>query len=124
MLTPYGSFRGYRGAAALARAPLRRADTAGLMAIYFLWGATYLAIRIAVLEIPPFFTAGVRFLVAGGLLYGFMRLRGQAGPLATGGRSIAVTALCMFVAAYGAPFLAEPYLPFGIALVIQGPFTH
>src|SRR2546429_8585176 len=30
MLTPYGSFRGYRGAAALAWAPLRRADTAGL----------------------------------------------------------------------------------------------
>ncbi|OLB09850.1 MAG: hypothetical protein AUH10_13560 [Gammaproteobacteria bacterium 13_2_20CM_66_19] len=89
------------------------------MAIYFLWGATYLAIRIAVLEIPPFFTAGVRFLVAGGLLYGFMRLRGQAGPSTTEWRSIAVTALCMFVATYGALFWAEQYVPSGIASVIE-----
>src|SRR6266567_7001606 len=75
---------------------------AAFFAIYFLWGATFLAIRIAVLEIPPFFTAGARFLSAGGLLYGFMRLRGQPGPSTTEWRSIAVTALCMFVATYGA----------------------
>ena len=38
-------------------------------AIYLLWGATFLAIRVAVVELPPFLTAGVRFLVAGALLY-------------------------------------------------------
>ena len=37
-------------------------------AIYFLWGATFLAIRVAVLEIPPFFTAGLRFFTAGAIL--------------------------------------------------------
>ena len=46
-------------------------------AIYLLWGATFLAIRIAVVELPPLFTAGVRFLTAGALLYAFMRLRGE-----------------------------------------------
>jgi len=107
---------------ALPRSRGRRFDARiplAFMAIYFLWGATYLAIRIAVLEIPPFFTAGVRFLVAGGLLYGFMRLRGQAGPSTTEWRSIAVTALCMFVATYGALFWAEQYVPSGIASVIE-----
>src|SRR2546429_8677234 len=107
---------------ALPRWRARRFDARiplAFMAIYFLWGATFLAIRIAVLEIPPFFTAGVRFLVAGGLLYGFMRLRGQAGPSTTEGRSIAVTALCMFVATYGALFWAEQYVPSGIASVIE-----
>src|SRR5229473_3229222 len=34
---------------------------AAFFAIYFLWGATFLAIRVAALEIPPFFTAGLRF---------------------------------------------------------------
>src|SRR6266480_6497245 len=107
---------------ALPRSRGRRFDARiplAFMAIYFLWGATFLAIRIAVLEIPPFFTAGVRFLVAGGLLYGFMRLRGQAGPSTTEWRSIAVTALCMFVATYGALFWAEQYVPSGIASVIE-----
>ena len=89
------------------------------IAIYFLWGATYLAIRVAVLEIPPFFTAGVRFLTAGALLYAFMRLGGQPGPSAAQWRSIAVIALCMFVATYGAVFWAEQYVPSGVTAVIE-----
>lgn len=89
------------------------------IAIYFLWGATYLAIRVAVLEIPPFFTAGVRFLTAGALLYAFMRLGGQPPPSAAQWRSIAVIALCMFVATYGAVFWAEQYVPSGVTAVIE-----
>src|SRR2546430_17011419 len=106
---------------ALPRSRGRRFDARiplAFMAIYFLWGATYLAIRIAVLEIPPFFTAGVRFLVAGGLLYGFMRLRGQAGPSASEWPRIPAPALCMFVATYRAPFLAGQYVPSATASVI------
>ena len=88
-------------------------------AIYVLWGATFLAIRIAVLEIPPFFSSGVRFLTAGALLYVFMRLRGQPSPSAKEWRSIATIALCMFVATYGALFWAEQYVPSGITAVIE-----
>ena len=88
-------------------------------AIYFLWGGTFLAIRIAVLQVPPFFTAGLRFFIAGVVLYVFMRLRGQPGPSAAQWRSIAVTALCMFVATYGALFWAEQYVPSGITSVLE-----
>ena len=69
----------------LPQARERRFDVRVLLAfvaIYFLWGGTYLAIRIAVLQIPPFFTAGLRFFIAGAVLYVFMRLRGQPGPSA------------------------------------------
>jgi drug/metabolite transporter (DMT)-like permease len=100
----------------------RRLDLRVLLAfaaIYVLWGATFLAIRIAVLEIPPFFSSGVRFLIAGALLYVFMRLRGQASPSAREWRSIATIALCMFVATYGALFWAEQYVPSGITSVIE-----
>jgi drug/metabolite transporter (DMT)-like permease len=100
----------------------RRLDMRVLLAfaaIYFLWGATFLAIRIAVLEIPPFFSSGVRFLIAGALLYVCMRLRGQASPSAREWRSIATIALCMFVATYGALFWAEQYVPSGITSVIE-----
>src|SRR6201996_5597230 len=88
-------------------------------AIYVLWGATFLAIRVAVLEVPPFLTAGLRFVTAGVVLYGVMRLRGEAAPTALQWRSIAVMALSMFVATYGALFWAEQYVPSGITSVIE-----
>jgi drug/metabolite transporter (DMT)-like permease len=37
----------------------------GLLAIYFVWGSTYIGIRLADESIPPFLMAGVRFLLAG-----------------------------------------------------------
>ena len=89
------------------------------LAIYVLWGATFLAIRIAVQEIPPFFTAGLRFFIAGTALYVFMRTGGQPSPSASQWRSIALVGLCMFVATYGALFWAEQYVPSGITSVIE-----
>src|SRR6266478_727518 len=106
----------------LSQAHARRYDVRVLLAfvaIYFLWGGTFLAIRIAVLQMPPFFTAGLRFFTAGAVLYVFMRLCGRPGPSAAQWRSIAVTALCMFVATYGALFWAEQYVPSGITSVIE-----
>jgi len=88
-------------------------------AIYFLWGATFLAIRVAVLAAPPFVTAGLRFFIAGATLYGFMRLRGEARPSAREWRSIAITAVCLFVLTYGALFWAEQYVPSGATAVIE-----
>ena len=88
-------------------------------AIYFLWGATFLAIRVAVQEIPPFFSSGVRFLIAGSALYLFMRVRGESAPTAEQWRAIAVIALCMFVATYGALFWAEQFVPSGVTSVIE-----
>lgn len=48
--------------------------------IYFVWGSTFLAIRIGVHEVPPLLLAGMRFFVAGIVLYGWMRLRGERSP--------------------------------------------
>jgi drug/metabolite transporter (DMT)-like permease len=100
----------------------RRLDVQVLLAffaIYFLWGATFLAIRVAVLEIPPFFTAGVRFFTAGAFLYLVLRLRGEPAPSAVQWRSIAVIAVCMFVVTYGALFWAEQFVPSGITAVLE-----
>jgi drug/metabolite transporter (DMT)-like permease len=88
-------------------------------AIYFLWGATFLAIRVAVLQIPPFFTAGLRFFTAGSLLYLLLRWRGEPAPSAVQWRGIAVIAVCMFVLTYGALFWAEQFVPSGVTAVIE-----
>jgi drug/metabolite transporter (DMT)-like permease len=94
-------------------------DLLAFAAIYVLWGGTFLAIRIAVLEIPPFFTAGARFLVAGVLLYGFMRLRGNARPSLLEWRNLALIGLLMFVLTYGPLFWAMQYVPSSMSAVIE-----
>ncbi len=48
--------------------------------VYVIWGSTYLGIRFAIETIPPFLMAGVRFVIAGGILYGFVMLRGARAP--------------------------------------------
>jgi drug/metabolite transporter (DMT)-like permease len=88
-------------------------------AIYVLWGTTFLAIRIAVAELPPLFAAGARFFTAGVLLYAFMRLKGEAGPSRKQWRNLLVMGLLMFVAEYGPLFWAEKYVPSGIASVLE-----
>jgi drug/metabolite transporter (DMT)-like permease len=88
-------------------------------AIYILWGTSFLAIRIAVLEVPPLFAAGARFFTAGVILYAFMRLRGRPSPTGKQWRSLAIMGLLMFVAEYGPLFWAEKYVPSGIASVLE-----
>jgi drug/metabolite transporter (DMT)-like permease len=88
-------------------------------AIYILWGATFLAIRIAVLEIPPFFTAGVRFFIAGACLFGYMRFRGATLPTRLQWRNLAIVALCMFVLTYGALFWAQQFVTSSVTAVIE-----
>src|ERR1700757_2501481 len=87
-------------------------------AIYVLWGTTFLAIRIAVEELPPLFAAGARFFTAGVLLYVFMRAKGEARPTFAQWRSLMIMALLMFVAEYGPLFWAEKYVPSGVVSVL------
>jgi len=87
-------------------------------AIYFLWGTTFLAIRIAVEEMPPVFAAGARFFIAGVVLLGFMLVKGEANPNARQWRNLLVLSLLMFVAEYGPLFWAEKYVPSGVVSVL------
>src|SRR5258708_16662303 len=87
-------------------------------AIYILWGTTFLAIRIAVEELPPLFAAGARFFIAGVVLYVFMRTKGETAPTASHWRSLGIMAVLMFVAEYGPLFWAEKYVPSGVVSVL------
>src|SRR5688572_6158909 len=62
------------------RTPSRIAVAAAFAGIWFIWGSTYLAIAWALETMPPFLMAGLRFLLAGGLLLGWCALRRQEMP--------------------------------------------
>ncbi len=53
---------------------------AALFCTYFIWGSTYLAIKFGIESFPPFMMAGLRFVVAGVILYTVMRLLGSPNP--------------------------------------------
>ncbi len=63
---------------------------AAFAAIYLIWGSTYLGIRYAVETIPPFLLGGARFLLAGGILYAWLRFKGAPNPAAFHWRNAAI----------------------------------
>lgn len=86
--------------------------------IYFLWGSTYLAIRVGVHEIPPFLMAGMRFTAAGLLMWTWLRVSGVPSPTWREWRGATVLGTLMFLIDYACLFWAEQRVPSGIAAVI------
>jgi drug/metabolite transporter (DMT)-like permease len=87
--------------------------------IYFVWGSTFLAIRVGVREVPPFLLAAMRFVVAGLFLYLWMIIQGVRSPSARQWISAGILAILIFVVDYGLLFWAEQRVPSGIAAVIM-----
>ena len=86
--------------------------------IYFVWGSTFLAIRVGVREVPPFLLAAMRFSAAGFALYGWTVFRGERSPTGRQWLSAIVLGMLMFVMDYGLLFWAEQRVPSGIAAVM------
>jgi drug/metabolite transporter (DMT)-like permease len=86
--------------------------------IYFVWGSTFLAIRVGVREVPPLLLASMRFLIAGVAVYGWMLLRGTPSPSLRQWSAASLLAILIFVFDYGSVFWAEKRVPSGITAVM------
>ena len=86
--------------------------------IYFVWGSTYLAVRVGVREVPPLILAAMRFSVAGLVLFGWMLARGERAPSIREWRSASILGMVIFLFDYGLLFWAEQRVPSGIAAVM------
>jgi drug/metabolite transporter (DMT)-like permease len=86
--------------------------------IYFVWGSTYLAIRVGVREIPPFLMAAMRFFVAGLALCIWVVARGERLPTKREWINASLLSIVMFVFDYGVLFWAEQRIASGIAAVM------
>jgi drug/metabolite transporter (DMT)-like permease len=88
-----------------------------LLALYIVWGSTYLGIRIALESYPPFVLAAIRFVFAGTLMYAWLRLRGAAPPTPRQWANAAVTGVLLLVMGNGFVCFAEQTVSSGIAAV-------
>lgn len=89
-----------------------------MLAVYIVWGSTYLAIRFAVETMPPFLMAAARFLVAGGLLFAVRRAAGDPIPHRVEWRSAAIVGLFLLLGGNGAVVWAEQTVPSGLAALM------
>lgn len=92
-----------------------------LWAVYIVWGATYLAIRYVVETMPPFLSAGIRFLVAGGMLYLWAIRRGDREgdrPTLRHWRTAAIIGGALLLGGNGMVQFAEQTVPSGIAALL------
>lgn len=90
---------------------------AALIALYFIWGSTYLAIRVGLTSYPPFLMAAIRFLCAGTALYAFLRWRGMAAPTRAQWFNAALTGTMLLGLGNGLVCYAEQHVASGLAAV-------
>ncbi len=100
-----------------APAPRTALVVAAFLAVYVIWGSTYLAIRFAVETLPPFLMASARFLVAGGLLYAARRRRAGP-PERRHWAAAAVTGGLMLCGGNGGVVWAEQFVASGLTALI------
>lgn len=102
----------------VAGEPSRLRIVAAFAAVYVIWGSTYLAIRFAVETLPPFLMAGVRFVIAGAILYAWARLRGVPRPAARYWVPAAIAGGLLLLGGNGAVVWAEQYVPSGVTALL------
>jgi drug/metabolite transporter (DMT)-like permease len=98
--------------------PSRILIIASFAALYLVWGSTYLAIIIGVAELPPFFFAGLRFLLAGLILLAFCRYKRQQLPNRRSLQRISISGIIMLSIGTGSVFWVEQYIPSGLSAII------
>jgi drug/metabolite transporter (DMT)-like permease len=91
-----------------------------LLALYIVWGSTYLAIKFAVETIPPFMSAGMRFLVSGAILLIWRQAAGDAWPTKRQWRSTAIVGILLLLGGNGLVSFAEQRIASGVAALIVG----
>jgi len=102
------------------QAPSSLAIWAAMISVYIVWGSTYLAIRFAVQTMPPFLMAAARFLLAGAVLYGLRRARGDAAPTRLEWRSAAIVGVLLLVGGNGGVVWAEQHVASSVAALLVG----
>jgi len=88
-----------------------------LFALYIIWGSTYLGMRFALESFPPFLMAGIRFVIAGTLLYTFLRVRGTPTPTRKQILGSTIIGILLLAGGNGGVSFAEQWVSSGLAAV-------
>jgi drug/metabolite transporter (DMT)-like permease len=99
-------------------APTKTLIITAFAALYLIWGSTYLGIRFAIESIPPFLMAGMRFLLAGVIMYGIAWSQGAGKSNWANWRTSLIIGACLLLAGNGGVTISEQYIDTGLAALI------
>jgi drug/metabolite transporter (DMT)-like permease len=99
-------------------APIKARIVIAFAALYLVWGSTYLGIRFAIETIPPFVMAGMRFLLAGVIMYAIARWQGTYKSSWANWRTSLIIGACLLLAGNGGVTISEKYIDSGLAALI------
>jgi len=88
-----------------------------LLTVYLVWGSTYLAIQVALTSFPPFMLMSTRFLLAGGLLFAFLKWRGKPTPTLRQWRDAGIVGSLILGGGMGLTSFAQQYIASGLTAV-------
>ena len=95
-----------------------------LITVYVVWGSTFIALAIAVRDLPPLLSMALRHLVAGAALLAFALPRGDGERRDRIGRAQIVAALVfggfLFLLGHGGLAWAQQTVPAGVAALLVG----
>ena len=91
-----------------------------LLTVYLVWGSTYFAIRLTLESFPPFLQGGMRFTIAGLLLFGFLAMRGRPMPTLRQWRDGAIVGALLLACGNGGVVFAEQYVTSSVAAIFIG----
>lgn len=89
-----------------------------LLALYLIWGSTYLAMKFVIESFPPVLMAAVRFILAGGLLFGWLRLRGAPNPTPPQWLGAGIVGIMLLVGGNALVAIAEQSVSSGLAALM------
>jgi drug/metabolite transporter (DMT)-like permease len=87
---------------------------ASFLAVYLLWGSAFLAIRFSLSSFPPLLMAGLRFFIAGVVLYLWARICGSGGATGRQWLKTVIIGFLLFAIGNGGIVLAAVFLPSGL----------
>ncbi len=101
-----------------APAPSKLLVIAAFAALYIIWGSTYLGILLAIQSIPPLLMAGVRFFLAGVVMYLIALWQGAPKSSVAEWRNALIVGACLLFFGNGAVTVAEQWVPSGLASLL------
>lgn len=102
----------------MAARPGKIAILAAFAALYLIWGSTYLGILFAIQSIPPFLMAGVRFFLAGIIMFAVARFQGAPKPDPATWRDALIVGACLLLVGNGGVTISEKWVPTGLAALL------
>lgn len=95
----------------------------GLATISFIWGSTWLAIKVGLESVPPFLGVGLRFIIAGLILVVIVRVRNITIPLDRNAVMLyAILVFLSYAIPFGLVYWAEQHIPSGLASILFAGF--